>query len=265
MNCNFKKLVLVTSSIVLFLGIYSLPTGPLIDNQAFAEEGKDLQRSFAVVELFTSQGCSSCPPADKLLEELKKEARTKNLNIFPLSFHVDYWNYLGWKDPYSGKNPTARQQEYARAFSRRGVYTPQMVINGTTEFPGNRRASMQKAIKDALDQHIPQDISLSLSTETKDSNLIVSFEVSEIPSDSVLQLAVVNESIENYVPKGENSGSTLSHTNVVRQLITVPLKKERKGKVDVSISEDAQSNNMSVIGFIQDRKSKKILMAARAS
>src|SRR4051812_17852201 len=94
-----------------------------------------------VVELFTSQGCSSCPPADALLGEL-----TRRADVLPLAFHVDYWNRLGWKDPYSSAESTARQRTYARQLGLRTIYTPQMVVDGGIDVVGSERADVLKAI-----------------------------------------------------------------------------------------------------------------------
>src|SRR5258706_10393726 len=91
----------------------------------------------AVIELFTSEGCSSCPPADALLAEILRDARGKNLAIYPLAFHVDYWDHLGWRDPYSDPAYSARQRGYSRTFHRDSIYTPQMIINGVSEFVGS--------------------------------------------------------------------------------------------------------------------------------
>ncbi|MEQ8425874.1 MAG: DUF1223 domain-containing protein, partial [Cyclobacteriaceae bacterium] len=107
------------------------------------------QNGFAVVELFTSQGCSSCPAADKNLSDIL--ASNRDQNIYGLSFHVDYWNYIGWKDPYSSKLFSARQRSYANALAA-NVYTPQMIVNGEEVFVGSGREKAKESISSALDE-----------------------------------------------------------------------------------------------------------------
>ena len=104
------------------------------------------QMNPVIVELFTSQGCSSCPAADKNLTELLRKAELEGQPVYGLSFHVDYWNYIGWKDPYSSKQFTARQQAYRDHFEAESTYTPQMVVNGTTEFIGSNKRVQSKPL-----------------------------------------------------------------------------------------------------------------------
>ena len=102
-------------------------------SEAMAAEGGGV----AVVELFTSEGCSSCPPADDVLNALAADARTRHTRVFALAMHVDYWDSLGWPDPFASPAMTSRQQDYARSFGVRGLYTPQMVVGGAEEFTGS--------------------------------------------------------------------------------------------------------------------------------
>jgi hypothetical protein len=115
---------------------------------------------FAVVELFTSEGCSSCPAADDAVAVV---ARDYPQNVFVLGFHVDYWNRLGWKDGYSSAAYTDRQGEYATAFSLNGIYTPQVVVNGKTEFVGSDKNKLDRAIKNELNENTTVTIELSAS------------------------------------------------------------------------------------------------------
>src|SRR5207244_447517 len=98
---------------------------------SFASAAQSQDKSFAVVELFSSEGCSSCPSADLLVSRLTTWARKNNRNVYPLIFHVDYWNNLGWRDVFSNQEFTQRQRNYAQIFKEQGVYTPQMIVNGS--------------------------------------------------------------------------------------------------------------------------------------
>lgn len=106
--------------------------------------------AFAVVELFTSEGCSSCPPADRLLGDFVDDARNNDKRIFALAFHVDYWNYLGWEDIYASSEFSDRQRTYAEALKTNRIYTPQMIVNGNDEFVGSNRNRAKKSIRSAL-------------------------------------------------------------------------------------------------------------------
>src|SRR5579864_1046092 len=105
-----------------------------------------------IVELFTSEGCSSCPPADALLKELSEQQKVKGVEIVALEEHVDYWNHLGWKDPYSAAEFSQRQSDYAQVFGSDGVYTPQMIVDGQSELVGSRSLAAREAIENAANQ-----------------------------------------------------------------------------------------------------------------
>lgn len=167
-----------------------------------------------VVELFTSQGCSSCPPADALLQELAKRSKEFQLQLYPLSFHVDYWNYLGWTDPYSGNGATDRQRQYAKVFGGKSVYTPQAVINGRQQVVGSNRSALYQALTTEFAAAEPKT---KLHVISRDG-VGVLFSVENLSAPALLRVIYSKSYAENQVPKGENAGSTLSHTNVVQQI-----------------------------------------------
>lgn len=165
-----------------------------------------------IVELFTSQGCSSCPQADQVLQDI---ADTQHAQVLPLSMHVDYWNYIGWEDPYSSAQATARQRAYGSAFSRRGIYTPQAVIDGQYETIGSYRRSVQSFIKDAQAGMVDIPINLILND---DELTIMLPETSNLPASDIIVIGYESSLPATKVTRGENRGKTLSHPNVVRSL-----------------------------------------------
>tara|TARA_B100000614_G_scaffold226878_1_gene217696 strand:- start:225 stop:950 length:726 start_codon:yes stop_codon:yes gene_type:complete len=164
-----------------------------------------------VVELFTSQGCSSCPPADAFAGKLAQQD-----DLIVLSFHVNYWDYIGWKDPFATEETTNRQHAYARALGLRHVYTPQMVIDGNTHEVGSDITAVRKAIKSAekADPRIPVS-----ATVVDGGKVRVDLPAVDRPVDAVVLMAVFDKSHETDVRRGENRGRTLTNYNVVRHLI----------------------------------------------
>jgi hypothetical protein len=162
-----------------------------------------------VVELFTSQGCSSCPPADSFLTDLARQRR----DVLPLAFHVTYWDYLGWKDPYSLDAATARQRDYARHLGEDGIYTPQMVVDGTKGFVGSDRREGLAAIAGAATKPVPV-------TLAREAGALV---VTVGPGAGTARVLLVgfDPSHDTPVGRGENSGRTLRETNVVRSLTPI--------------------------------------------
>lgn len=160
-----------------------------------------------VVELFTSQGCSSCPPADALLTELARRP-----DVVALSLHVDYWDYIGWKDPYASPQYTARQQRYAQALGLRYVYTPQIVVDGRADVVGSRRAEVIEAIEAAT----ARARAIKISFAKKDGGKVVISEGPAPEAGATVWLAVYDREHLTKVKRGENAGRSLRNANVVR-------------------------------------------------
>jgi len=215
---------------------------------------------FAVVELFTSEGCSSCPPADEFLTELVQTTE-KTGRIFSLSFHVDYWNRLGWHDPFSNSAFTHRQRTYAYALGTSDVYTPQMIVNGTYGFNGANRVKALKYIKLVLKQPAEVSVALSLGKDREPDSIVVEYLVSETAREHILYLALVEKGIINRVLSGENAGMLLHHANVVRAFKSVRLKKSLAGRIEFSLPDSVDREDFAVIGYIQNTKTMVILGA----
>ncbi len=218
------------------------------------------EQPIAVVELFTSQGCSSCPPADRVLTDLVTEADKKGQAVYALSFHVDYWNYLGWKDPFSDAKYSERQRKYARKlFSQ--VYTPQMVVNGQAQFIGSRSNEAKSNVKEALAQNAIAKLALQSKPLADQKSLQITYEVSNHKAGQWLQLALVQKAAQTAVARGENRGRDLSHNNIVRHFETIDLTVNGTGNHHFNIPNDLNPDDLHLIAYVQDQNSWAIIGA----
>jgi hypothetical protein len=220
-----------------------------------------------VVELFTSEGCSSCPPADAVLDRLARDQPVAGAEVIALEMHVDYWNKLGWVDPFSQAAFTARQNEYGRAFAKRGVYTPQLVIDGQRELVGSRGRDAEDAIGEAARLQKAR-VAVTRSGDK------VSVTVEGLPSGGEtvdVMLAVTEAGLSTRVPAGENAGTTVVHGPVVRELRRVSsVGGNTRGPVmvkDVEVNVDPswRRENLRVVAFVQRQKGMEILGAGAVS
>jgi hypothetical protein len=181
-----------------------------------------LAQRAVLVELFTSEGCSSCPPADALLKQVNGTRTSGGELIVGISEHVTYWNSLGWQDPFSSSLFTDRQNAYSERFHLEGPYTPQMVVNGTEQIVGSDRAGLARAVKAEEDQHSQMSLrilSMSLAHNTLTVNILSS---GELPSHGADLIAVLtDDSDQSNVLRGENSGRDLVHVAVARSFTRV--------------------------------------------
>lgn len=218
-----------------------------------------------LVELFTSEGCSSCPPADRLLQDLDRKQPVSGANLIVLSEHVDYWNQLGWSDPYSSHFFSQRQSSYSDHFGLNSVYTPQMVVDGRTEFVGSDSQQADRACKKAVDD---QKLSVRITGVALDSgNIHAHVETGALNSTSNADVVVVValNHAESQVDRGENSGRRLSHVAVVRSLEKVG--SVEKGKtfardLSVKVPTGTDPSNLRLIAFVQEPGPGKVLGAA---
>jgi hypothetical protein len=224
-------------------------------------DGKPSPAPFALVELFTSEGCSSCPPADMLLGELLQDARKHGRRAFGLAFHVDYWDQLGWTDPDGARAFSLRQQAYARALKSGSVYTPQMIVNGGTEFVGSDRARARAAIDAALQRPATARIELRLREPKTPASLPLAFAVAPVPRAAVLHLAIVQRGVTRDVKRGENAGRILRHDNVVRVFETLTLDESGTGSAALPLPVGLPRQDASLIAYVQEAGSRGILGA----
>lgn len=220
---------------------------------ARAAEAPAAAAPVAVVELFTSEGCSSCPPADENLARIAGSA-----HVVALSFHVDYWNGLGWADRFSNAAYSARQERYARRGDGQ-VYTPQLFVNGASEMLGSDAAGARAAVDRALSRPAAARVELALD----DGDAVGGrYSVSGAPGGALLNLALLERTAESRVTRGENTGRTLHHVNVVRDLRTLPLDDRASGRFSFDLPGDLARRAARVAAFAQDPRTLRVLGAA---
>lgn len=236
-------------------------------------EPNDGVRTPVIVELFTSEGCSSCPPADVVLTQLQKAQPVAGAEVIALSEHVDYWNYIGWTDPFSSSAFSARQETYAQLFRRESIYTPQMVVDGQIEFVGASIGKAQEAIAKAA--RLPKaEVKITIpqtKVEKDDQTLKLSVSVKNAPSISQSDVAevllvVTEDDLSSNVARGENSGRTLGHTAVVREMralgAVVPATKGFHSETTSIIPGGWKRENLRAVVFVQERAHRRVLGAA---
>jgi hypothetical protein len=249
MNASF----LLTMALAALLAA-SAPTRPVMPPAS---------RVPVVVELFTSEGCSSCPAADAALRELEKAQSVPGVEVIALGEHVDYWNRLGWKDVFSSPAYTERQRQYARGFGT-GSYTPQAVVNGRYEFVGSRTADLAHAVAKAA--QAPQAAVL-LTAHGNTAQVRVSSVPTGTAAAEVL-LAISESGLASQVGRGENAGRLLRHAAVVRQLISlgrISANGTFTATPELKLPADWKRPNLRAVALVQETASRRIVGVAAAA
>lgn len=205
---------------------------------------------FAVVELFTSEGCSSCPPADDLVATLPKSYPA---GVYVLSFHVDYWDRLGWKDAFSRADYTLRQKQYTEALNLKSIYTPQVVVNGKTQMVGSDASRLQETIQDELAH--TSNPPLEATAHSADGKTVTVDFTRTDKGRSNLEAALVQLQASTDVKDGENAGKQLHHANIVRDLRSSG---KNKGSLTLALPAGLSSGDCKVVIFLQDKNNLHI-------
>jgi len=221
---------------------------------------KSENNGFAVLELFTSEGCSSCPPADQLMGEIEKQY--KDQPVYILAYHVDYWNNLGWKDKFSNAENSKRQQQYSQTLHSQ-VYTPQLVVNGKKEFVGSDKDAIEQAIQKALLTSVNSKIDLSATVSQKD--ITVNYKTEQNNSQYKLLITLIEKKASNAIQRGENEGRHLVHWQIVHQQNQISLKTSTERTTSFKIPENFNTNDWEIIGMIQNTKTGEILGSSKAN
>jgi hypothetical protein len=219
-----------------------------------------------LVELFTAEGCSSCPPADVLLEKMLAQQPAAGAWLVGLGEHVDYWNQSGWKDRFSAAAFTKRQQLYAARSGTDNVYTPEMVVDGGAGFVGTDIDAARRAIERA--EHVPHGtIRIALDSESQDKKTItVMVDIRELPDTGGgdpldLLVAITEDGLRTDVKSGENHGRTLTHAAVVREMVTlasVPAA-DSSQRATLRFSTEWRRHVSKLVAFVQQRRSRRVL------
>ena len=225
-------------------------------------------RRAVVVELFTSEGCSSCPPADALLARLDQTQPVEGAEVVPLALHVDYWNHLGWADPFSSRQFSERQGEYAAAFGKDGVYTPQMIVDGVREFNGSNSSLAQDAITKAA-REPKGEVTITRGPSQSAGFVHVTALIDKFPKPAEgetadVLLVLTEGGLASEVARGENSGRRLTHVGVVRSLkplggLPEAPGAEFKAETEVPVDKGWRRENLRAVVFAQERGTRRVL------
>jgi hypothetical protein len=230
------------------------------------------QRVPVVLELFTSEGCSSCPPADEVLSRLAARQPVAGVQVIPLEMHVTYWDRLGWKDPASLEQATRRQQDYSRVFGADRVYTPQAVIDGREELIGSADAGVREALVKAA--RLPHG-ALALTAALDGDAVLARVSVTAVPGEAKeplnLLVAITEDGLTSAVRRGENGGRTLRHDGVVRALPApkrwTPPPSSGGGSdssvvIRVGLKAEWRRDHLHVVALLQGERSRRVWAAA---
>jgi hypothetical protein len=234
----------------------TVPTPPLV----LAPASAATEEPFAVLELFTSEGCSSCPAADETLASITEHAEQAGQRVFTLELHVDYWDDLGWVDPFSARAYSERQQAYAKRLGLPSLYTPQLIVNGRQQMVGSRRAEADAAVTKALATGASLHVDARAQTGAVPGEVRVDYRVAGCPHVCELTVALVQDRAETRVARGENALRTLKHRHVVRALSTRALAGDGQGTL-VARWPDPGARPAEVVTFVSDAASGAVLGA----
>ena len=206
----------------------------------------------AVIELFTSQGCSSCPPADKVIGDLAKDP-----NVIALSMPIDYWDYLGWKDTLADSRFSARQKAYSHMRGDRDVYTPQAVVNGSAHVIGSDRASIESAIKDTEKSAGVMSVPVTMTLTGKQINVSVAAAKSPTAARGEVWICSISKSVPISISRGENRGQEITYHNVVRNVLKVGDWNGSPGSWTVPLENISRDGVDAAAVYVQDGNREK--------
>jgi hypothetical protein len=219
-------------------------------------------KGFALIELFSSEGCSSCPPAEAVMHKLIQKTEKESLPVYIIEFHVDYWDYLGWKDTFALPEYSKRQKKYGDLLKLNSIYTPQAIINGETEMVGSDEEQINSTIAKELQK--PSSVTVECKAhKINNSQIELTYTVNGNISGCELNIAVVESDLTSYIKKGENARKTLTHDNVARVFKTIELESST-GRLAIDIPH-VNTSNSKLICYVQKKESMGIIGAKQAT
>ncbi|MEP7142440.1 MAG: DUF1223 domain-containing protein [Ferruginibacter sp.] len=241
MKNNFLR---IGFGLAIVIAVVVLLTAGFLKKPA-KEPVKPAGKGFVVIELFTSEGCSSCPQADV---EVEKISVLHPEDVYVLGFHVDYWDRLGWKDEYSDAAYSERQRRYAEHFNLSSVYTPQVVVNGKKQLVGSNATGLNKSVVTEISHTTNQAIELS-AIGSGGKTVQVTYKITP-PANSAINIALIQIAAQTRVKGGENEGRTLRHINIVRDFKTIN-SPGKTGTATIALPNDITAKECKVIVYLQ--------------
>jgi len=248
--------------VVLFIAAVFISEKTDSQNSALNLPDSINSASFVVLELFTSLSCSSCPEADKHIGQVQEMAQKNGLPVYPISFHVDYWNHLDWVDKFSSEKYSERQQKYSRALKKLNIYTPQIIVNGQFEFIGSNRSVCEKQINDILKKEPDQNVKITATFKQVNDSINVFYLLNK-NNVGVLNFALIEKSSEVEIKSGENNGKKINCYNVVRNFIQID-SRSKSGMIVLKCPPGLTHENLSILVYQQSKIDMRIKGASLA-
>jgi len=248
------KLLIRIPCIILFALSINLSVAQQSATQKPIEE---LYRKSVLIELFSSEGCSSCPLADEFMENVLYFADSTKSPIYAVDFHVDIWNRSGWVDPFSDSLYTKRQKTYLQKKNNLAMYTPMAILNGLEQHPGNAKKEVGTFIQKALYQPSKHFLRINLKPATHPDSVMVTYTVWGNTDSLILNVALLQKNVNSQVTAGENKDKILHHSNVARYFTAMPVM-GKYGSVTIPLNRNLFLDNFIVIGYIQQARTWEV-------
>lgn len=265
------KLILIAA----FFTLISIVLGCSLQNKTVAADAPQIvsekveqpepakNKTPVLVELFTSEGCSDCPPADGVLARLEREQPSADAEIITLALHADYWDRLGWKDSFSSHSFSERQESYGNKFKLDSIYTPQMIVDGEKEFVGSNFDTARNAVSDAA-KNPKAKIEITPQSAQKNQNARLTLKITDLPAheNSDVWLVTAEDNLQTAVERGENRDKTLKHTSIAREMRIIgevnSTAKTFNVETEYQIQPEWNRKNLKLIVFVQGKESKQV-------